>query len=253
MKVRSIPFPKEYGSWGILLTSCAIGIFVSGSIPWHAIASLAGIALLFMTKAPIGIFMRRRDKASLLFTSLYTTAGIALLLPALLRIGAGHVLALSIVPLLTIIVYAVSAYMHKERNPVVEFFAMGTLTTPVPFFYLAVQGSPGIGILAIWSFTFLYFSASIFRVKMLILKKKMYRRANFVYLVATSVFVSAMIYLQSAPLIAAAAFAPLLENLVETFRHTHARSLRVIGIKELLKGVVFAFVIVISAHHTRSG
>ncbi len=247
--MKDIPFPKEYGSWGILLTSCVIGIFIQGQVTGRTFVSLAGIALLFMTKAPIGIFVRRRKITFFLFTLVYGVAGILLLLPVVLDFSMRDTFFLLTIPLMTVGVYVVSAYLHKERASVVELFAMTTLTLPVLFFYLQGSGRPGIGIVLLWVSTFLYFSASIFRVKMLLYKKTAYRIANILYLTFVFIVVSIMIYLQFIPLLSAAAFTPLLENITDTFRHARRHNLKLVGITELVKGTAFAVIIIMAERH----
>jgi YwiC-like protein len=249
MKMKDIPFPKEYGSWGILLTSCGIGIFMRDRITWQVIASLAGIAVLFMTKASLGIFIRRRNRTPLLFTLAYVCAGVVLLLPAIFNIGMKNTAVLSYIPAMTVAVYAVSVSLHRERAAIVEFFAMATLTMPVLFFCLEGSGRPVTGIVLLWASTFLYFSASIFRVKMLLFRKPMYRVANILYVLFVFAFISIIICAQFLPLLSAAAFAPLLENGADVFRHTRKRNLKAVGITELVKGTLFAVIIIIASRH----
>jgi hypothetical protein len=94
---------------------------------------------------------------------------------------------------------------------------------------------------------FLYFSASIFRVKMLIFKNKTYRLANTIYLIIIVIFIYAAIHEHVMPWLAGIAFLPLIENLVDTFRHINKRSLKVVGVTELIKGTIFAVILILIA------
>ncbi len=247
MKIENIPFPKEYGSWGILLTSCIIGLAISGHIMRQSYLAFMGIAIIFMSKASIGIFIRRHDKNSLIFTVVYLAIGLLLILPALLLIDMSIIMVLLIIPLAAIIVYALSAYLHKERSSIVEFFAMAALTLPAAFFQILPVNRINMTILVIWLMVFLYFSASIFRVKMLIFKNKTYRLANMIYLIIIVIFIYAAIHEHVMPWLVGIAFLPLIENLVDTFRYINKRSLKVVGVTELIKGTIFAVILILIA------
>ncbi len=252
MKLKNIPFPKEYGSWGILITSCIIGVSLQQqqltSVTFFA---LAGIAMLFMTKASIAALIKRHSKLSFLFTFVYATGGVLLLAPALLNIRIGNTLMLSVIPLLTVAVYALSAYLHMERNSVVEFFAMATLTLPVLFFYVSGNNSINVEIVSVWLLSFLYFSASISKVKMLIFRERLYKIANLAYLFIVFMCLSLFIYMHIVPWFFGAALLPLIENLLSTFfLYNGKTNLKFVGILELIKGTVFALIIIILAKIT---
>ena len=251
MKLKDVPFPREYGSWGILITSCIIGVFLQQHPSWMDLLSVAGICMLFMTKASIAAFMRRRTPFAIILTFGYAVAGLVLLAPVLLHMRIENILILSVVPLLTVTVYALSAYLHRERASLVEFFAMATLTLPVLFF--ATEGHNAINgeIAALWFLSFLYFSASIFKVKMLIFKKRFFRIANLVYLFLVFIVLSILVYGDIVPLLAGTAFLPLLDNVYSTFPvHSGKRNLKRIGIFELVKGTAFACILIVAVKST---
>lgn len=252
MKLKDIPFPKEYGSWGILITSCIIGVSLQQQqTTWVTFSSLAGIAALFMTKASIAAFIKRRHNPAFLFTFIYATAGLLFLAPSLWSISVANILQLSVIPLITVIVYAVSAYLRKERSSVVEFFAMAALTLPVLFFYTSDSNSINLEIVSVWLLSFLYFSASIFKVKMLIFRKRFFRIANLTYLFIVSACLSMLIYIHTVPWFIGAALLPLLDNLFSTFSlYDGKRNLKLIGILELIKGTVFAVILIIVTRST---
>ena len=251
MKLKDVPFPREYGSWGILITSCIIGVFLQQHPSWIDLVSIAGIGMLFMTKASIAAFIRRRTPLAFILTFGYAAAGLFLLAPVLLHMRIENILILSVVPLLTVTVYALSAYLHRERASPVEFFAMATLTLPVLFFSTAAHNAMNAEIAALWFLTFLYFSASIFKVKMLIVKKRFFRIANLVYLFLVFIVLSILIYGDIVPLLAGAAFLPLMDNVYSTFaEHGGKRNLKRIGIFELVKGSAFACILIVAAKTT---
>ena len=251
MKLKDVPFPREYGSWGILITACVIGVFIQQDPSWTDLVFVAGICLVFMTKASLGAFIRRRSPFSFILTFGYAATGLFLLAPVLFRMQKENVLFLSAVPLLTVIVYALSAYLHKERASVVEFFAMATLTLPVLFFSTAGSNGIDVSIAALWFLSFLYFSASIFKVKMLLFKKRFFRIANLVYLILVLAVIALFIYGNIVPWPAGAAFLPLLDNVYSTFHeHNGKRNLKRIGVFELVKGTVFACILIVAAKTT---
>ena len=251
MKLKDVPFPREYGSWGILITSCIIGVFLQQHPSWIDVLSVAGICMLFMTKASMGAFIRRHTLFAFILTFGYAVAGLFLLAPVLLFMRIENILILSAVPLLTVMVYALSAYLHRERASLVEFFAMATLTLPVLFF--STEGHHAINgeIAALWFLSFLYFSASIFKVKMLIFKKHFFRIANLGYLFFVLIVLSILIYRDVVPWLAGAAFLPLLDNVYSTFPSRHGkRNLKRTGIFELVKGTVFACILLVAVKIT---
>ena len=248
MKLRDIPFPKEYGSWGILITSCVIGIGLQHNPARDTLttlASLAGIAALFATKASIGAAVRRRSAGMLVFTLAYAGAGLALLVPALSRLSSGHILGLAAVPSITVAVYVLSAYLHRERAAVVEYSAMATLTLPVLFFYVTRTDTISMAILSLWFVSFLFFSASIFKVKLLIFGSRSFRIAAVAHVAAACAFMAAFVYTLIIPWTTGLAFLPLLDNLYSALMHRRSRvSLKRVGITELIKGIIFAAVLI---------
>lgn len=248
MKLKDIPFPREYGSWGILITSCIIGIALQhGPVTTVTLSALAGIALLFMTKAPIAAYLRKRNRSGLAMIALYAGGGLLCLFPVLSVLHPEILLIVSMVPVLTVAVYALSAYLHKERAVVVEFFAMATLTLPVLFFYLAEQHAADVLMPALWLLSFLYFSASIFKVKMLIFRTRRYRVANGVYLITIAGLLAALLFFRVVPRGAGFAFLPLIENAAGIVqKNSGRRNLKRIGILELVKGCVFALILVLA-------
>ena len=251
MKLKDVPFPREYGSWGILITSCIIGVFLQQHPSWMDLLSVAGICMLFMTKASIAAFMRRRTPFAIILTFGYAVAGLVLLAPVLLHMRIENILILSVVPLLTATVYALSAYLHRERASLVEFFAMATLTLPVLFFTTEGHNAINGEIAALWFLSFLYFSASIFKVKMLIFKKRFFRIANLVYLFFVFIVLLILIYGDIVPLLAGSAFLPLLDNVYNTFAaHGGKRNLKRTGIFELVKGTAFACILIVAVKTT---
>jgi len=245
MKLKNIPFPKEYGSWGILLTSCVVGISVSHIQLTMSLLYVLGISLLFMVKAPLGSFMRQRNKSTFIFTTIYTVLGLVLLMPGLFQISLKNILTLSLIPFLTIILYALSAYIHKERTFIVELFAMATLTLPILFFEIISKNKINKEMVIIWFFTFIYFSASIFKVKMLIFDKQIYKISNLVYIITILIFITILVYFHIFTWLAFILFSPLLDNILSTFFHyENKKKLKLVGIIELIKGVVFAIILI---------
>ncbi len=249
MKLKAIPFPREYGSWGILITSGIMGVALQrGPVTAVTVLALAGISLLFMTKAPLSAFVRRRHGPDLAVSAVYAGGGLLFLWPALSAVRPGTLLLLSVVPVLTIAVYAMSAFLHRERAVVVEFFAMATLTLPVLFFSLAERHPVNVRMSALWFLSFLYFSASILKVKMLIFRTRGFRIANVIYLIAVAGVFAVLIAGRAVPVCAGFAFLPLIENAVSTFvQHDGRRNLKRVGILELVKGCIFALVLILAA------
>lgn len=247
MQLKDVPLPKEYGSWGILITSCVIGIFLPG-VPFYLknVLYIIGISLLFMVKAPLSMFIRRRDKIGLGFTLVYSLSGIFILMEPLLNINIKSLAILLFIPLLTIIVYVIFTFSHKERAFLVECLAMATLTSPILFFYAVYNRNIDDKTIFIWLFSFLYFSASIFKVKMLIHEYKPYKVSNVIYLVIVFTFLFLLVYFEKISWLIYLPFLPLLDNLFLTFFHYQERKhLKLIGVLELIKGTIFALILIL--------
>ncbi|MGB9735433.1 MAG: YwiC-like family protein [bacterium] len=247
MRLKDIPFPKEYGSWGILITSCLIGIFLPNVVfTIKNLAYISGISLLFMTKAPIALLIRRRNKSGLIFTLLYSSLGLFILIPPLLNVNTRSLFILLLIPLLTISVYGIFTFLHRERAFTVEFFAMATLSSPILFFYAIYNRNITGDVILVWLFSFLYFSASIFKVKMLIFEKSIYRVSNIAYLILLFISLFLLIHFNRASWLIYLPFLPLLDNALLTFFHYQERKhLKLVGILELIKGSAFAILLIV--------
>jgi len=225
-----IPILREYGSWAVFILSSASGIAAGlSSGQWRGeiteiIFTILGMALLINSKNPFSSLVRASwHDRSLLWFMLFALSGIAFLIPFLAE-GLKAFLPF----FLLIFSYLILLSIKKEHHLITELngFALLTISAPVVYFVVASEMS-----IRLYLAVLIFFTASVFRVRMKIRRAFAYRLLMFIYcIIAITIFV----YLKLSLFL----LLPLIENIASAF-WLRKETLRRIGDIELAKGVVF--------------
>jgi hypothetical protein len=223
-------FLKEYGAWSVLTVAFLIGLGVSRAFPWQAIPLFLALGLLINSKQAYTRWVRKTDgrKSLLIFRGQITIA--ALLLIAIFGRNIPLLLPLLIFPA----VYLLMNRFAGEHFVVTELLGFALLSlAAVLAKFLVVEGVD----VRLFVATALYFTAGVFKVKAVLLKKTRDR-------ILTVLYVLFGLYAYHRFHIAAIVLLPLLENIVMAVTLYKVR-LQTTGWIEVVKSLIFLGLMVI--------
>jgi hypothetical protein len=215
---------KEYGSWSVLTVAYLIGLGVSREFPWQAIPLYLSLGLLINSKQAYTKWVRNTEDRTPLVIFLSQVAVAAMILVALFGESIPLLLPLLIVPA----VYLLMNRFAGEHFVVTELLGFALLSlAAVLAKFLVVEGVD----VRLFVATALYFTAGVFKVKAVLLKKTRDR-------VLTVLYVLFGLYAYRRFHIAAIVLLPLLENIVMAVTLYKVR-LQTTGWIEVVKSLIF--------------
>jgi len=192
-------FLKEYGSWSVLIIAYLIGLGVSRAYSWAVIPLFLALGLLINSKQAFMKWMRRTGDRTSLAILLVQIAVAAVILVGIFRSDIPRLLPLLIFPALYLFMNKLKGE-HFVLTEVLGFTLLSLAAVLVKFLLtngLDVRLFLGVA---------LYFSAGVFKIKAVLLKKTGDR-----VLTAFAVIVATVVYhLMHIPIII---LLPLVDNL----------------------------------------
>lgn len=166
---------KEYGSWSVLLVAFITGLVVTGEFPWQALPVLGSLGLLINSKQAFTRWIRQpADRKHLLVFLVQITVG-AIILVALYSRGIPQLLPLLIFPA----AYLLMNRLAGEHFVVTELLGFALLSlSAVLAKFLVVEGVD----VRLFVATALYFTAGVFKVKAVLLRKTRDRVLSVLYI-----------------------------------------------------------------------
>jgi hypothetical protein len=215
---------KEYGSWSVLSVSFLAGLFVSREFSWQAVPLFAALGLLINSKQAFMKWTRRKeDRAALLvFLSQLTVAAAVMI--AIFRGDVPRLLPLLLFPA----AYLISNRLAGEHHVVTEILGFTLISLAAVLAKFLVTGGVDVRLFIAMAF---YFSAGVFKVKTLVLKKTRDRILTVLWLVLT-VFAYRGFHIQLLILL------PLVDNLLAAVALYNVK-LKTVGWTEVIKSLVF--------------
>lgn len=235
----NIPFVREWGSWIVFLSSSIIGVLIGIktsplSIDFKNIfLLLIGMSIIMNVKAPLSSIIKSKDiyNLNLIWAILYLLTGSLIIL--FLILGTRPVLQLSFIIIL-IIVYFLLVSITREHFLLSELIAFAIITSSSYVMYYYITGDPEF---RLYIAVLLYFSASVFKVRMRLRMNAFYRILMVSYCTFCA-FIYSLLSISLIPLI------PLVENILSSIT-LKRYSLRHTGYIESIKGVIFIVLIVL--------
>ncbi len=217
-------FVKEYGAWSVLITVSLIGVGVSRTISWTLVPLFLALGLLINSKQALTKWLRRTGDR----TSLMIFLGQILIATAFLLTVFGSDI-LRLLPLLIV----PGAYLLMNRFAGEHFiltevlgFALLSLAAVLVKFLLTDDLD-----IRLFLGVALYFTANVFKVKTMLLRKMSYRVLTVVYAVF-AVFIYHRMQITIIILL------PLADNLIAAATLYKAK-LQTIGWMEVAKSLLF--------------
>lgn len=158
-------FLKEYGSWSVLTVAYLIGIGVSKAFTWTAIPLFLALGLLINSKQAYTKWSRRTEdrKSLIIFVGHIAAATIVLL--AVFGSDIPMLLPLLVFPL----AYLVMNKFAGEHSVLTELLGFTLLSLSAVLAKFLLTGGVDV---RLFVGTAVYFTAGVFKVKALLLKKK---------------------------------------------------------------------------------
>lgn len=193
-------FLKEYGSWSVLIIASLIGVGASRAFSWTVIPLFISLGLLINSKQAFTKWSRRSDGITALTVLLIQIAAAAVILISLFGSGVMMLLPLLVFPA----AYLLSNRFAGEHAILTEVLGFALLSLAAVLMKYLLTG--GLDVRLFLGVVF-YFSAGVFKVKALLLKKTGYR-------VMTVLFVLISLYVYHRMYIPVIILLPLLDNVI---------------------------------------
>ncbi len=217
-------FLKEYGSWSVLIVASLLGVGVSRTFTWTVIPLFIVLSLLINSKQAFTKWSRGTEGTTALIVFLAQIAAAAIILIILFGSGIMMLLPLLVFPA----AYLLSNRFAGEHAVLTEVLGFVLLSLAAVLMKYLLTG--GIDVRLFLGVAF-YFSAGVFKVKALLLKKTSYRFMT-VLVILASLYVYHRMYIPMIILL------PLLDNFIVAATLYKVR-LKTTGWIELAKSLTF--------------
>jgi len=215
---------KEYGSWSVLIVAFLTGLGVSRAFPWQSVPLLLALGLLVNSKQAYTRWLRGQGDRRPLVIFLGQIAVATIVLLALFKGSLPQLLPLLVVPA----AYLLMNRFAGEHHILTELLGFALLSlAAVLAKFLIVQGVD----VRLFVATALYFTAGVFKVKAVLLRKT---RDRFL----TVLYVLFALYVYRRFSIASFVLLPLMENVVMAITLYKVR-LQTTGWIEVVKSIAF--------------
>jgi len=190
-KLGSFPIPTQHGAWAIWLIPTLMGLTLSGVWRWSTLLVVLGFLLIFLSHQPTIRALRRwrfrkqPDANSISWAVLLSGSGTLLL--AVLFIFNRLWLAMLLGVIVTIAFsFHIILTLKKEQLSIPgEIIGIFGLTASAPLTYLYLHGTLDALGWVLWTINFLYFTGSIFYVKLRLRIQPSKPEPNFVGKIST--------------------------------------------------------------------
>src|ERR1051326_7839061 len=166
--------PKEHGAWAMLYVPFCMGILVAGSLSWRVLLLGLSMTFVFIARESLLLWWRARSRgkeASDTGRLMLIYFGLAALCGAPL-IFFSQLFGLVPMALLVIVLLGINtlqAAQREDRTVLGESLAIIGLTLTAPAAYYVARGKWETVALWLWILSALYFTSSIFYVKLRVL------------------------------------------------------------------------------------
>jgi len=260
-----ILIPKEHGSWAILLIPYFIGAAITGGFSNRITLGLIGILLLFFSRQPLLLLLKNRNGHGITDRGLWLNflipliAGLGIFFWLMLNYQLWQLWLIGCIGLMLFSLYIYLFLQRKERSILGEVVGISLLSLSSSVAVAIAQGRLTSQALLLWLVNALYFSASVFYIKMKIAARNQYRK-DFTdkkdlsitknclsYLAILLIIVGILIFADWLPGLIILAFVPMILHTLWQIlvRDTDLKMMRE-GWIQVGLSIIYAFLVVIS-------
>ena len=169
------PVPHEHGAWAMLYAPMIIAVAVLGRYELSAWLFLLATTMIFLAHEPLAVLVKlnpKRPSSPQIFReskwwfAIYSALAIAATLPLIIRYQRWYLLPFGVVLLALLSAHIYLASRREERTIGGEFLGVISLTFTAPCAYYVITGKLDWFCLLLWALNIVYFTSSIFYVKM---------------------------------------------------------------------------------------
>ncbi len=246
-----IPFTREHGAYGMAITSFVIGAGVGGTFKLWTLTTLIAVILFIMTKFPISILLQGREidrgmrRQFILWSFIFLHTGFLLSLP-LIRILTAKILVFTgITVFMHLILYFLFIVLKKERTILAEVIGIGTICLSGFIGFFSSGGEVIKDAVFIYLLPLLYYTASIFKVRSLVVKERreFFMKVNLLYPLFCSIIVLIFAIMNLIEFSVLLCLLPLVENISVHFKKAKV-DIRKTGWIEVAKASVFGLILI---------
>jgi hypothetical protein len=164
--------PKEHGSWAILLIPYFISVAITGGFSSRTVLGLVGLLLLFFSRQPLLLLIRNRDRRNMSGRELWLSflipfiTGLGVFCWLMLKYQLWQLWLIAGIGLAIFMIYIYLFLQRKERSILGELSGISLLTLSSSAAIAIAQGRLTSQALLLWLVNALYFSSSVFYIKM---------------------------------------------------------------------------------------
>jgi hypothetical protein len=217
-------FLKEYGAWSVLIIVSLIGAGVSRTFSWTLVPLFLSLGLLINSKQALTKWLRRSEDRKSLVIFLGQIAIATALLLAVFGSDVPRLLPLLIVPAAYLLMNRLAGE-HFILTEVLGFALLSLAAVLVKFLLTDVLD------IRLFLGVALYFTANVFKVKTMLLRRTLYRVLTVLY-VALAFFVYRQMQIPAIILL------PLADNLIAAAT-LYKVKLQTVGWMEVAKSLLF--------------
>lgn len=169
ISIGAPPVPHEHGAWVILYAPLVLGFASAGLVtPLRWLLLCLAVTGAFMGREAAGLLLRKRGKAGTGFwLGVYTGLFLAGTLPLLFYYRVVPLVAIGAVAALLFCIHSYwLLHGRMDRSQWGEILGVGALTLTAPAAYATATGGVTPTAWLLWAACLLYYSSSIFTVKM---------------------------------------------------------------------------------------
>jgi YwiC-like protein len=170
-KRSSLRLPKEHGAWAMLYVPFAVGTLVAWTGSLRLLLLLLSVTFVFVARESLLVWWRARDRGredpeARRFMIIYSLLAALFGAPLLFAYKLYWLAPIAAATLMLLVVNAQQAVRRKDRTISGEMMAIAGLTITAPAAYYVAIGVFGSAALLMWALCALYFTSSVFYVKL---------------------------------------------------------------------------------------
>lgn len=246
-----VPFTREHGAYGMAITSFVIGSAIGGNVTLYSVLSLLSIIFLIMAKFPLSILLQGRDidkgtrMQFILWSLLFLQTGFLLSLPLLKLFTVKLLVFTGLSGILHLLLYFLFIVCRKDRTIFAEVLGISTICLSGILGFFSSGGGVIKDAVFIWFLPLLYYTASIFKVRSLIMKegKEFFKRINLLYPFFCGIMISGFVFMNFVQFSVLLCLVPLVENIIVNFKKERI-DIRRTGWIEVTKSAVFGLILI---------
>lgn len=257
---KALRLPKEHGAWAMLYVPFVMGALVAGRFGLSAFLLLLATTAVFISRESIVAWLRARGRGrdangAGLAAAIYLALACAFGLPLILVYRLYWLVPLALAGAVLLAVNGRQGMELADRSIKGELLAICAMSLTGPAAYYAAGGGAGATALWLWGLSAVYFSSSVFYIKLRVLRlnprreeqrRRVWHYSAFYHgcLLAALVTLAATGQLG---LFAAVAFAPAVARAFWSLaKPTNQVNLKRAGLLELAYSVIFLVFVTLS-------